>query len=65
MNSPAYPKYKKSGIEWLGDIPDHWEITPANSRLQLISAPVSQEWLAGKDVFHYSIPAVQRNRKLV
>ena len=20
----AYPKYKDSGIEWLGDIPEHW-----------------------------------------
>lgn len=22
-----YPKYKDPGIEWLGDIPEHWEIT--------------------------------------
>jgi len=21
-----YPKYKKSGVEWLGDVPEHWEI---------------------------------------
>ena len=21
-----YPKYKPSGIEWLGDIPEHWEV---------------------------------------
>jgi len=24
MNS--YPTYKPSGIEWLGDIPEHWEV---------------------------------------
>jgi type I restriction enzyme S subunit len=23
-----YPKYKPSGVEWLGDIPEHWEMTP-------------------------------------
>jgi|BioPla2DNA2_1021312.scaffolds.fasta_scaffold58244_2 hypothetical protein len=24
----AYPKYKSSGVEWLGDVPEHWEIKP-------------------------------------
>jgi len=23
---PAYPKYKASGVDWLGDVPDHWEV---------------------------------------
>ncbi|MBF0336523.1 MAG: restriction endonuclease subunit S, partial [Nitrospirae bacterium] len=23
-----YPKYKDSGIEWLGEIPEHWEVKP-------------------------------------
>ena len=22
----SYPKYKSSGVEWLGDVPEHWEI---------------------------------------
>ena len=26
MKYPAYPKYKESGIEWLGDVPEHWEV---------------------------------------
>lgn len=26
MKYPAYPKYKPSGIEWLGDMPEHWEV---------------------------------------
>jgi type I restriction enzyme S subunit len=21
-----YPKYKPSGVEWLGDVPEHWEV---------------------------------------
>ena len=25
MKLPAYPKYKSSGVEWLGDVPEHWE----------------------------------------
>ncbi|MGJ3522845.1 restriction endonuclease subunit S [Nitratidesulfovibrio sp. D1] len=24
MSFPAYPEYKDSGVEWLGDIPGHW-----------------------------------------
>jgi type I restriction enzyme, S subunit len=23
----GYEKYKKSGVEWLGEIPEHWEVT--------------------------------------
>ena len=26
MSKRAYPIYKSSGIEWLGEIPAHWEI---------------------------------------
>ena len=25
MTLPAYPKYKPSGVEWLGEIPERWE----------------------------------------
>lgn len=26
MSYPAYPAYKDSGVEWLGEIPAHWEM---------------------------------------
>lgn len=26
MKYQAYPEYKKTGIEWLGDIPQHWVV---------------------------------------
>ena len=25
MQAKSYPKYKPSGVEWLGDVPEHWE----------------------------------------
>lgn len=28
MKYPKYPKYKDSGIEWIGEIPEHWKVTP-------------------------------------
>jgi type I restriction enzyme S subunit len=26
MSFPRYPKYKDSGVEWLGQVPAHWEV---------------------------------------
>ncbi|MCG5531281.1 restriction endonuclease subunit S [Halorhodospira halochloris] len=26
MSFPAYPEYKDSGVEWLGEVPTHWEV---------------------------------------
>lgn len=26
MRLPPYPKYKPSGVEWLGDVPEHWDV---------------------------------------
>jgi hypothetical protein len=23
---PRYPKYKDSGVEWLGEVPEHWQV---------------------------------------
>ena len=28
MSFPRYPKYKPSGVEWLGDVPEGWEVKP-------------------------------------
>ena len=27
MSFPRYPAYKPSGVAWLGEVPEHWEIT--------------------------------------
>jgi type I restriction enzyme S subunit len=34
MNLPPYPKYKASGVEWLGRVPEHWRV----DRLKLSTA---------------------------
>jgi type I restriction enzyme S subunit len=26
MSLPRYPKYKDSGVEWLGEVPEHWKV---------------------------------------
>lgn len=28
MSFPTYPEYKDSGVEWLGEVPSHWQTIP-------------------------------------
>ena len=37
MSFPRYPKYKASGVEWLGTVPDHWEVMPIRRAARLES----------------------------
>ena len=27
MSLPRYPKYKDSGVEWIGEVPEHWSVS--------------------------------------
>ena len=38
-----YPSYKRSGVEWLGEVPEHWEV-----RKLKFASPSSSEKLTGK-----------------
>ena len=40
MSFPRYPTYKPSGVEWLGEVPEHWEVKPAK---RLIGS-IEQGW---------------------
>ena len=31
-----YPAYKHSGVDWLGDVPEHWEVRPSRAAFQEI-----------------------------
>ncbi len=39
MNHPRYPEYKPSGIEWLGEVPGHWEV----KRLKFAAACINDK----------------------
>ena len=34
MSFPRYPKYKSSGVEWLGDVPQGWEVRRLKSLVE-------------------------------
>lgn len=39
MSFPRYPKYKDSGVEWLGEVPEHWDVQRLGILFQQVSEP--------------------------
>ena len=37
MSFPRYPKYKDSGVEWLGAVPEHWGVKRLKYNLRLLT----------------------------
>ncbi|CAK0747239.1 type I restriction enzyme, S subunit [Gammaproteobacteria bacterium] len=37
MSFPRYPKYKASGVEWLGDVPEHWAVKRLKHNARLLT----------------------------
>ena len=33
MSLPRYPKYKDSGVAWLGEVPEHWGVAPFKTQI--------------------------------
>jgi type I restriction enzyme S subunit len=61
MSFPRYPAYKPSGVEWLGEVPEHWEVeklkniasfagggTPSRENLDYWGGPIP--WVSPKDM---------------
>lgn len=43
MKWKPYPKYKDSGAEWLGDVPEHWTVLPVKRRLEYVTSG-ARDW---------------------
>jgi type I restriction enzyme, S subunit len=37
MSFPRYPKYKASGAEWIGEVPEHWEVLPLKRSFRIVA----------------------------
>ena len=37
MSLPRYPNYKDSGVEWLGEVPGHWEVKRLKRHVSLLT----------------------------
>jgi len=43
MQSKPYTKYKPSSVEWLGDVPEHWEVKKLKQTMSLITKKSNAE----------------------
>ena len=48
MSFPRYPEYKDSGVEWLGEVPAHWEVRRLRHAVQLNPSKSEVRHLPGK-----------------
>ena len=41
----AYPRYRDSGVEWLGEVPEHWQSGPLQRWFSIVNGgtPASSE----------------------
>ncbi len=61
MSFPRYPEYKASGVDWLGDVPEHWKLsrlknianitgggTPSREKIEYWNGDIP--WVSPKDM---------------
>jgi type I restriction enzyme S subunit len=53
-------KLKDSGVEWIGNVPEHWVPKRICDLFLLVNKTVSTDMMKDREVFHYSIPIVQQ-----
>lgn len=56
MSFPRYPKYKASGVEWLGEVPDGWEVKRARAVGVFSSSGIDKKSVDGEQavqMFNY------------
>ena len=57
MSFPRYPAYKPSGVEWLGEVPEHWEEKPLKRITSRHDPSRSSHSGAGSSLLHSPSPA--------
>jgi len=50
---------KPSGVPWLGEVPEHWEVGRVDRCMRSMRESVEPRAMVGQPVFHFSIPLVQ------
>jgi type I restriction enzyme S subunit len=55
MSLPKYETYKPSGIDWIGEVPAHWEVEPLR---RMIAAPLANGIFKKKDEFGAGTPLI-------
>lgn len=58
----AYPEYKTSGIDWLGEIPSHWEMCKIKHRISMVLGKMLQSKKTQED--GYSLEKYLKSRNV-
>ena len=58
MTLQPYPKYKRSGVEWLGEVPTHWEVRTLTSIASEIKTGPFGSQLHASEYIEHGIPVV-------
>jgi type I restriction enzyme S subunit len=58
MSFPRYPKYKPSGVEWLGEVPEHWEVKPLKVVASFNDEVLSETFGADEEIEYVDIGSV-------
>jgi len=54
-----YEKYKDSGIEWIGEVPEHWEMKRIDWVAEYKNKGIDISNIHGNKFFYYSIPVIE------
>ncbi|MGG1659266.1 restriction endonuclease subunit S [Brevibacillus sp. NRS-1366] len=63
MNYKPYKEYKDSRVEWVGDMPLHWQLARVEHVTRKTAKNIAVKSFANKEVFYYDIPNVQLTGK--
>ena len=56
-----YEKYKSSGVEWIGDVPEHWEVRKLKYLAKINSAVLPENFDKTKTIYYIDIGNVNFN----
>lgn len=59
MRHPAYPEYKDSGMQWLGEVPGHWEVKRGRFAMRVNPpAPILRKLVENQEISFVPMDAV-------
>ena len=65
MSFKAYPKYKESGVEWLGRVPEDWEVAPLKAVASHNNDVLPEDTPADQEITYVDISGVEAGRGII
>lgn len=62
MSFPRYPKYKDSGVAWLGEVPEHWEVKPIKAVATCNDEVLEESTFSDYEIEYIEISGVDMGR---